>query len=96
MWSVKTQNIFADHFTYLYNHPDVKQITINPFQCTKFEGDFYGLLFDLRIPEQYHPFVLAFNKMSHPSDYRADVISILIPPLSELNLIMKVNNITVI
>ena len=83
-------NIWYDHITSL-NKLNVDTILVSDHQCIKFEGDLWGLLHDLGVPPQYHPFVTAFNGYTHPSDYRGTQEMIRIPDIQTLEVVLKVN-----
>lgn len=91
-WSAKAQNVLHDHYSYLSTVTVSNFITVTKFQCTKFEGDFYGLLADLNIPSEYFPYILNFNGLLHPTDYVPEMETVVIPSLAELSLILQVNN----
>ena len=87
----KVLNIWYDHMTYLRSLPSTKTTVVSDYQCIKYEGDFWGLLQDLGVPPQYHPFVTVFNGYTNPFDYRGTQDVILLPDLQELEVILKVN-----
>ena len=87
----RVMSIWYDHMTYLKTRPTLDTIKVSDHQCIKFEGDFWGLLQDMGVPSQYHPFVAAFNGYSHPSDYRGTQDMVKIPDLQAMEVILKVN-----
>jgi hypothetical protein len=78
------------HFTYLASRDGAKQYPVDPHTAYKYRGDFYGLLDTMRIPRQYHSIVMRLNHLSCPGDFKADMESVLIPDLKEIDLIQSV------
>lgn len=51
----------------------------------KFEHDFYGLLAQLGVPVQHHWLTMRLNGMRTPTDYRSDLVVVLVPDFNEVD-----------
>ena len=82
--------MMESHLTYLRTTDDVKVSAVSEHQGYKFEGDFYGLLDDLRVDKEYHLITLRLNGYENTTDYKGDVSHILIPNFSSVNLLKNI------
>jgi hypothetical protein len=48
-------------------------------QNWKYEGDFYGLLNELRVPYKLHYITMRVNGLENSGDYKGDIPSIVVP-----------------
>lgn len=87
----RVMNIWYDHMSYLRTSTRVETTVVSDHQCIKFESDYWGLLQDLGVPPQFHPFVTKFNGYDHPADYKGTPDVVQLPDLQELEVILKVN-----
>lgn len=78
------------HLSYLKKMDTAVTNSITPRQSYKYEGDFYGLLSDMRIDKSYHYIILRMNNYTSPTDYKGEVKDIVIPDLAEVDLIKNI------
>lgn len=78
------------HLTLLRNSSGAKLLSITEQQGYKYEGDFFGLLDDLVIEKKYHHIVLRVNDMLSSADYKGDLTHVLLPSLSQIELLKSV------
>lgn len=71
--------LIEDHLTYLRTTNNVTVINLTNVQCVKFQGDFYGLLVDLKIEKTYHYAILRVNNYLSASDFDGSVAQIVVP-----------------
>lgn len=78
--------IIDSHILYFRSLPNSLIQTLDPNLVYKYEGDFYGLLSQMKIPKKYHYAILKINDFRSPSDLTLEQKSIIIPPLDEIDL----------
>lgn len=83
-------NLLEDHLDYLKKLPSNRFYTTTYQLADKYQGDFYGLLDHLQLPKKYHYIVMRVNSLLTSSDYTADQITIIIPDVSEIDLLKAV------
>lgn len=87
----RVMSIWYDHMGYLKTNPNINTVMVSDHQCIKYEGDYWGILQELGVQPQYHPFITAFNGYMHPSDYRGTQDIVQIPDMQAMEVILKVN-----
>lgn len=65
----KFRSMLEQHLPLLRGHPDTKKVTIDADDVYRFEGDFYGLLFQRGISVSKHWLIMRLNHMTHPSHF---------------------------
>lgn len=75
------KNVLEDHLTFLkQNKP--RMIEVTSHQNYKWEGDFYGLLDELRVPKDFHYVSMRMNGLTNSGHYKGDLDYILIPDIN--------------
>lgn len=83
-------NMIESHFTYLRSLQNDNILSVVEGTAYKYEGDFYGLLSAFNIPKQYHLVIMGYNGLRSTTDYNKDMLSVLVPPLDEVDLLKSV------
>lgn len=73
------RNNIESHLPWLLANSISTVISITSQQLLEFQGDFYGLLFSINIPKQYHYFVLRFNGFKAMSDFTTASTTLVMP-----------------
>lgn len=76
---------FEYHITRLVQDQRVSYLEVDPGTALRYSGDLYGLLMLNGIPPHYHYFVMRCNGFSHPIEYPQTLLSIVLPPLEEID-----------
>lgn len=77
-YTSKYRQMIEDHIIFLRNHKTNSIVTLAPMVSFKYAADFYGLLFHLKVPMEYHYAILRLNNYRNPSDFQGTEESILI------------------
>jgi len=72
------QLLYLDYMAILYKDK-YNILNINPDQAYVFTGNFYGLLKELKIPEDLYLLTLYLNNYTSPDQYDGNKYSIIIP-----------------
>lgn len=88
------RNVMEDFMTIFRTAATTQIMTVEPGDAIRYEYDFYGLLFYLKVPPQYHQTILRVNKMTSPMDYRATMLTFLMPDQGELSMIAQTETTT--
>lgn len=88
-YTKKYRQMIEDHIPYLKLNRNLTTITLAPLVSFKYAADFYGLLFHLLIPMEYHYMVLRLNNFKSPSDFTGTESSI---KMLETDIIRKLVN----
>ena len=75
-YSRKYRQMIEDHINFLRKNKTVTVVSLDPMVSFKYLADFYGLLFYLTVPMQYHYAVLRLNGYKNPSDFKGTETSI--------------------
>lgn len=78
------------HIPSLTNHPNTQLIQLSPGQANQYRNDFNGLLVSLGIPIRYHWAFLRCNGFTSPTEFTEEYLSIVQPPLSEIDTIQQI------
>lgn len=91
------RNLIENHLPYLRSHVTTKLINLDTHVEYKNQGDFYGLLTDLKINPDLHWITLRLNYLHSPIDYTPYLTHLLEPTTTTLNeLVMRyMNTITI-
>lgn len=79
--------IIEDHLTYLRTIQGVQVITITNVQCAKFQGDFFGLLVEMRIEPKFHHAIMRVNNLLSSADFTGNINQIVLPPTQEIDML---------
>ena len=82
--------IIDSHLTYLSNLTTTKLISLDAQLVYKHEGDLTGLLNEMNYPKKYHYPIMKINGMRSTNDLRMDKTSLVIPDLSEIDLMNSI------
>lgn len=82
--------IIETHLTLLRNATGAKLLPVTEQQGYKYEGDFYGLLDDLKIEKKYHLVVLRVNDLLSSADYKGDMSHVILPSISQVELLKSI------
>lgn len=75
-------HLLETHMTFLKTSGGGHILPVSNLQKGKYEGDFFGLLDDLKIDKKYHYVVMRFNGLSSSADYVGTSDTILVPDYS--------------
>lgn len=75
-YTAKYRQMIEDHINFLRNHKSNSIVNLAPMVSFKYAADFYGLLFHLNIPMEYHYAILRVNGFRNPSDFQGTEPSI--------------------
>lgn len=82
--------IIETHLSQLRGSNGAKLLPVTEQQGYKYEGDFYGLLDDLKIDKKYHLIVLRVNDLLSSADYKGDLSHVVLPSLSQVELLKSI------
>jgi hypothetical protein len=82
--------IIESHLTHLRQSEGLKALPVSEHQGYKYEGDFFGLLDDLRIEKKYHHIALRVNDMKSSADYKGDMKFVLIPAANQIEILKTI------
>lgn len=64
--------------------------TVTNLQGVVYEGDFFGLLRELKVPDYAHWVALRMNGYDSPTQFMKTTTSVILPNLSELDMVKSV------
>lgn len=79
------QSMLENHILLLIQSSGTQVMPVKNAIAHQFEGDFYGLLTSLDIPDQYHFTILRCNGFYSPTDYRSTLVNIIIPSFTDVD-----------
>jgi hypothetical protein len=82
--------VIEDHLSYLRSYDGVVVNQLTNTQCVKYQGDFFGLLNDLKIDKRYHYAVMRVNDLFSPADFTGDINQIVVPNLSQVDMLKNI------
>lgn len=88
-YTKEIKNLLESHLEFLKNHPESRVVQITPNIAYKYEGDFYGLLMTLRIPQQYHWITMRMNDLTSPTDMPENKIAFIQPSFDVVDQIIS-------
>jgi hypothetical protein len=80
------------YLPFLRSHPKTVQITIDPHDVYKYEGDFYGLLSKNGIAHENHWLVMRVNDIKSPAAVPLELGMLWIPDLNLVSRIRQLYN----
>jgi len=89
-YSAGFMQVIEDHLTYLRTLDGVVVNQLTNTQCVKYQGDFFGLLLDLKIDKRYHYAVMRVNDLFSPADFTGDISQVVVPKLDEIDLLKNI------
>ena len=84
----KWRTLIEDHIDYLKEHPDTTILEVSPMAAYQYKHNFFGVLTDHAIPEQFHWAIMRINGFYSSDEFTEDVRNLYIPAsevLSKLN-----------
>jgi hypothetical protein len=90
----EVRNTLEDFMTVFRTSPTTQSVPVDPGDAQRFEYDFYGLLTYMSVPMKYHFAVMRTNNMVAPTDYRAYMLTYLMPDQGEIDRIVQTLNST--
>lgn len=73
------RNVLEDHMTFLRNSSETSILNIESAMAYKYEGDLFGLLFNYKVPFEYHWVVMRMNDMTNPNQTKSTLSNLIIP-----------------
>lgn len=67
------------HLTYLRALVQSDVVVIEPHLAYKYEGDLYGALTELRIPQYMHWTIMRLNGLFNPAEFNGETVSLMVP-----------------
>lgn len=96
-FSVGFRQIIEDHIEILASVGEVQVISVAPEDAKRNDGDLYGLLTYLKVPEEMHYPIMRVNNLYTPTDYRASTTELFYPDSNLLdNLLQRYRNVNTI
>lgn len=89
-YSAQWHRVVESHLQWILDLPSNQVTRVDDAVAYKYEGDFMGLLQELRIPMEAHWVVMRANGYTSPTDYTYDKTQILIPDLAAVGRIFNV------
>lgn len=83
-------DMLESHLTYFRTLNTNTLIAVSNQLNYKYEGDFYGLLTELGVDRNHHYLVMRLNGLAHSGDYKGNLDNVLIPDISEVNLLTNI------
>lgn len=78
-YSAQWHRVVESHLQWILSLPENRIEQVDDGVAYKYEGDFMGLLQELRVPMELHWVVMRVNGYTSPTDYTYDKTQILIP-----------------
>lgn len=71
--------LVESHLTYLRALVESEVVVIEPHIAYKYEGDLYGALTELRIPQYMHWTIMRVNGLFSPTEFNGETVSLMVP-----------------
>ena len=78
-YSAHWHRVVESHLQWIRSLPNNQVVRVQDAVAYKYEGDFMGLLQELRIPMELHWVAMRLNGYTSPTDYTYDRTSLFIP-----------------
>lgn len=78
------------HLQYFQKQAPTTALAVSEQQNGKYEGDFYGLLGELRVIPEHRYIVMRVNGLTSSADFKGDRSMIIIPDLAMFNTLKQV------
>lgn len=79
MYTDSFRNLIENHVTYLKNHASTRTTNVEDHIADKYMGDFYQLLYYLKVNQELFWVTLRMNDLVSPLDYDGQLTTLLIP-----------------
>lgn len=83
-YNARWHRVVESHLKWILNLPGNQIVRVDDAVAYKYEGDFGGLLQELRVPMEMHWVVMRMNGYTSPADYSFDRTQILIPDTASI------------
>ncbi len=83
--------VLEDHLYVLKKDPDNTLLPVSNHLNYKYEGDFYGLLNELKVVPKYHYITMRINNLVNSTDYIGDKDFVIFPNVNEIDTIINVH-----
>lgn len=84
--------VLEDHMTYFRLHPNTQTLTIDPHLALMYEFDLDGLLISQNVPHHLHWLIGRMNRLNSSSEYRRDMLALLIPSIDDVDRIRQIHS----
>lgn len=78
------RNLLESYMPYFRRNKTIAQMSVSINQQLVFEGDFYGLLDELKISKKYHYIVMRLNNLTNSLNYKSSVPFIFLPDFQKI------------
>lgn len=78
------------HFPRMVEEGMIFTQAVTNLQAVVYEGDFFGLLRELKVPDYAHWVALKMNGYDSPTQFQKTTTSVILPNLSELDMVKSV------
>lgn len=89
-YSPEWHTTIESHLRWLIEHPTTVVQNIDPQNAYKYEADLWGLLSNETIPMYMHWIIMRMNGLVTPTDFTADMTTLLIPRVETISSIRNV------
>lgn len=86
------RTVIEHHLSYLRNNRNNAYIDLTPRDTVVWKGNFYGLLYEKRIPVEQHWIIMRLNGLDSTMDFKGDFDRIYLPDPERLNKIRDMYN----
>lgn len=76
--------VIEEHIPYLRKQETVQVLSIADSTANAYDHDLYGVLTSSSIPVIYHWVIMRLNNLTSPFEYRAEMVSLLLPDFNEI------------
>mgnify|MGYP003538776096 CR=1 FL=1 len=83
------QNVIESHLQYLKGNAKYVNSPVSGLNGLKYQGDFFGLLIELKVPAHFHWIAMRLNDLHSPMDYDGKMESVLIPDTQQLEFLLR-------
>lgn len=91
-YSAEWYRVVESHLQWIRTLPGNQEVVVEDAIAYKYEGDFMGLLQELRIPMEIHWVVLRLNGYTSPADYTYDRTKITLPDQGAVGKLFNTHN----
>lgn len=73
------RRLVETHLIYLRRLRASDVVVIEPHVAYKYEGDFFGALTDLNIPQYMHWTIMRVNGLYSPAEFKGEAVTLMVP-----------------
>jgi hypothetical protein len=78
------------YIPYLKTHSGTGFLAVTPYDLYKYEGDFYGILSNNKVPQEYHWIIMRMNDIYSPAIVPLELGGVFVPDFSVVDKIRQV------